>query len=65
MNQMLVIHPFQYEGVWVFDDEKAGLAREPFVSGADGCGDRMVASLREGAQGPRSAFFRAILHRAS
>ena len=32
-NAMLVIFPYRYEGTWVFDDERVGLEREPFVSG--------------------------------
>ena len=35
MNTIISIHPYKYEGLWVFDDEKVGLVQEPFVSGAD------------------------------
>ncbi|NEO88034.1 MAG: hypothetical protein F6J87_27825 [Spirulina sp. SIO3F2] len=39
MNSLIVIYPYQlkdaWEDAWVFDDEQAGLAQEPFVSGAD------------------------------
>ena len=51
MNSMLVIHPYKYEGVWVFDDEKVGLTREPFVSGADVIIGRMVANLPAAEKG--------------
>ena len=34
-NSITVIKPYKWEGQWVFDDERAGLVREPFVSGAD------------------------------
>jgi len=34
MNAIRAIHPFRYEGLWVFDDETVGLRQEPFVSGA-------------------------------
>lgn len=34
-NSIAVIFPYRYQGMWVFDDERAGLLREPFVSGAD------------------------------
>lgn len=45
MNALRVIHPYRYEGTWVFDDEVAGLVKEPFVSGADTVIDRMVAGI--------------------
>ena len=40
MNAIIVIHPYKYEGMWVFDDSKVGLVQEPFVSGADTIIDR-------------------------
>jgi hypothetical protein len=42
MNQIIVIHPYKYEGQWVFDDEAVGLRREAFVAGADKIIDKMV-----------------------
>ena len=51
MNSMLVIHPYRCEGMWVFDDAKAGLVQEPFVSGADLIIDRLVADIHEAADG--------------
>lgn len=32
-NAIMVIYPYLYEQIWVFDDECFGLVREPFVSG--------------------------------
>ena len=32
-NSMMVIKPYKWEGIWVFDDDKTGLVREPFVAG--------------------------------
>jgi hypothetical protein len=32
-NAMMVIYPYRDRGDWVFDDEPAGLVREPFVFG--------------------------------
>lgn len=32
-NAMMVIFPYKYEETWVFDDERVGLIKEPFVSG--------------------------------
>ncbi len=34
-NSILVIHPYYDIGMWVFDDERVGLTKEPFVAGAD------------------------------
>ena len=45
MNSIMVIHPYKYEGLWVFDDPKVGLVQEPFVSGADVAIDRLVEGL--------------------
>jgi hypothetical protein len=35
MNAIVAIHPYKHEGLWVFDDDRVGLVREPFISGAD------------------------------
>lgn len=51
MNALRVIHPYKHEGLWVFDDEAAGLVREPFVSGADTVIDRMVAAIPDAEAG--------------
>ena len=32
-NAIMVIAPYRYEGTWVFDDNRFGLVREPFVAG--------------------------------
>jgi Uma2 family endonuclease len=45
MNSIMVIHPYKSDEMWVFDDEKVGLEREPFVAGADRVIDRMVAQI--------------------
>ena len=34
-NPILVIKPYKWNGMWVFDDERVGLDKEPFVAGAD------------------------------
>jgi len=44
MNAIAVIRPYKYLGLWVFDDERAGLVREPFVAGADVLIDRALAA---------------------
>ncbi len=32
-NSIMVVVPYKWGGMWVFDDEKTGLVREPFVAG--------------------------------
>jgi len=32
-NSIMIVKPYKWEGMWVFDDEKTGLVREPFVAG--------------------------------
>jgi hypothetical protein len=32
---IFVIKPFKWHGMWVFDDQRVGLDKEPFVAGAD------------------------------
>lgn len=51
MNSIMAIHPYKDEGTWVFDDERAGLVKEPFVAGADLVIDRMVENLADAARG--------------
>lgn len=31
MNSIFVIHPYKKKGIWMFDDDNAGLLAEPFV----------------------------------
>jgi hypothetical protein len=51
VNSILVIHPYQVGGVWVFDDPAVGLRQEPFVAGADVILDRMVEGIPDAARG--------------
>ena len=51
MNVLRAIHPYKYQGLWVFDDESVGLDKEPFVSGADEVIDVMVAGIPQAAEG--------------
>ena len=34
-NSITVIKPYKWEGLWVFDDDRVELVKEPFVGGAD------------------------------
>src|SRR5438876_8674557 len=35
MNALMVIAPYTFEGLWVFDDAAVGLSKEPFIAGID------------------------------
>jgi hypothetical protein len=58
MNAINVIAPYKYLGMWVFDDPRVGLSREPFVSGADTKIDRVVADIPNAEHGWRDGFVR-------
>lgn len=50
-NAMLAIHPYRHEGLWVFDDDKTGLVREPFVFGMPEMIDRFVGEIPDAPGG--------------
>ena len=56
VNALFVIFPYKHHGVWVFDDERAGLTREPFVAGADAILDVLTADLPHADQGVKLVF---------
>lgn len=60
MNQIFAIHPYKYEGLWVFDDPKVGLVQEPFVAGADLMIDEMAHGIA-GAEAGVTILFSARL----
>lgn len=41
-NSIKAIKVYQWNGLWVFDDESVGLNKEPFVSGADTLLDKLA-----------------------
>ena len=41
-NAINVIKPYKWNGMWVFDDERVGLEKEPFVAGADTMIDKAI-----------------------
>jgi hypothetical protein len=53
MNAINVIAPYKHLGMWVFDDPRVGLSKEPFVSGADAMIDRVVADIPNADSGFR------------
>jgi hypothetical protein len=56
MNAINFIIPYRHEGMWVFDDPRVGLAKEPFVSGADTMIDVLVADISDRSEGFSTAF---------
>jgi hypothetical protein len=50
-NAIHVIAPYKYHGMWVFDDARVGLSREPFVGGADAMIDKATATIPDAASG--------------
>ncbi len=57
-NALNVIHPYKWEGLWVFDDERVGLNKEPFVEGADTIIEKALAmkGIPEAEKGCRLLF---------
>jgi hypothetical protein len=47
----MIICPYKYKGIWVFDDEATGLIREAFVSGVDEMIDRIVSEIPDAKNG--------------
>lgn len=58
-NSIMVIHPYLDYGTWVFDDERAGLVKEPFVRGIPTMINRLVSDIPEAGKG-FTMFFSAI-----
>ncbi len=56
MNSLLVIVPYKYEGMWVFDDAAVGLHHEPFIAGIDTLIDKATASIPDAQHGFRAIF---------
>jgi len=51
MNEINVISPYKYLGLWVFDDPNVGLVQEPFVGGADTIIDNLVSHIPNADKG--------------
>ena len=41
-NSIFTIVVYKHEGFWVFDDDRVGLVKEPFVAGADTLIDKLA-----------------------
>ena len=55
-NSLFVLMPYQHHGTWVFDDERVGLVREPFVLGIDVMLDRLTSGIPDAERGFRLIF---------
>ncbi|MFB2878708.1 DUF6717 family protein [Floridanema aerugineum] len=55
-NAIMVIFPYKYEQTWVFDDERVGLVKEPFVSGIPQMIDVLVQDIPLAENGFRLLF---------
>ena len=51
MTQIMVLKPYKYHGVWVFDDPQTGLFHEAFVAGADKMIDIAVKDIPDAHNG--------------
>src|SRR5437588_13015001 len=56
MNALMVIVPYKYEGLWVFDDAAVGLDKEPFIAGIDTLIDKATANIPDAQHGFRAIF---------
>ena len=50
-NVLIVIEPYWYQDTWVFDDESAGLDKEPFVQGIPEMIDYLVKDIPNARSG--------------
>jgi hypothetical protein len=55
-NSIFVIKPYKWEGLWLFDDARVGLVKEPFVGGADTMIDMATAHLPNAGKGFLAVF---------
>ena len=53
-NSISVIKPYRWNGLWVFDDERVDLVKEPFVGGADTLID--MATQKKGIENAEHGF---------
>jgi hypothetical protein len=63
-NSLFIIFPYREGGTWVFDDERAGLVREPFVEGVPEIIDKLVTGIPGAEKGFKLVFSAAPFPRA-
>lgn len=51
MNQINVIMPYRFLGMWVFDDKGLGLFQEPFVGSSNEIIDALVGNIPDADKG--------------
>ena len=56
MNSLMVIVPYKWNGMWVFDDPAVGLDKEPFIAGIDTMIDKITAKIPNAEGGFRAVF---------
>lgn len=52
----MVIQPYLDYGTWVFDDERAGLVKEPFIAGIPEMINRLVQNIPNAKKGFKMFF---------
>jgi len=55
-NALMVIAPYKHAGTWVFDDDRMGLVREPFVAGVPEMIELLVKDIPNATNGFRLLF---------
>ena len=55
-NALMIIAPYKHAGTWVFDDDRMGLVREPFVAGVPEMIDVLVKDIPNATNGFRLLF---------
>lgn len=55
-NSLFVIKPYWHIGTWVFDDDRVGLVREPFVIGVPDMINYLVRNINNSKKGFKMLF---------
>jgi len=55
-NAIVEIYPYKHKGTWVFDDERVGLYKEPFVLGVPEMIDHLVKDVPNAQKGFKLLF---------
>ena len=55
-NSLIEIYPYKHKGTWVFDDERVGLYKEPFVLGVPEMIDHLVKDIPNAKKGFKLLF---------
>lgn len=55
-NAIMIIFPYRHNHTWVFDDEKLGIVKEPFVSGIPEMIDILIQDIKNSDEGFKMIF---------